>query len=230
MVHPQEHRSPFKATYRASTACTVPLIPTSSSLPDYLLQKKKASGSLLLGMEFASAVLAGAASPSPAPTSDGKPKYPVEEDLLSLLGDSGGVDCTLKLALPGCAASRCPRTPAADVASLLRRPDSMAKPAGWCTMCGRTETPLWRHGPHGPKVTNLVAPHHQRVHPYHQHAYSLFPRKSSAVSVQRLWDPLQEGGEAVAADSRNPDLPLEDKAQQLKIQRRRPGQQHDVQS
>ncbi|CAA6669682.1 unnamed protein product [Spirodela intermedia] len=27
----------------------------------------------------------------------------------------------------------------------------MAKPAGWCTMCGRTETPLWRHGPHGPK-------------------------------------------------------------------------------
>ncbi|MQL93946.1 hypothetical protein Taro_026598 [Colocasia esculenta] len=102
-------------------------------------------------MDFAPLVFASAASSSSS-TSEGKPKCLVEEDLLSLLGEDGsGVDCTLKLALPGGAAPLRPLATGGDARSVLQRHQGVLRPAGRCTMCGRTETPLWRHGPQGPK-------------------------------------------------------------------------------
>lgn len=79
----------------------------------------------------------------------------MEEDFLGRLS---GVDCSLRLGLPGGAATTTTTTTTTGSATYkycTQQPSSsQPQPMSpeFCTMCGTTKTPLWRSGPDGPKV------------------------------------------------------------------------------
>ncbi|KMZ64661.1 GATA transcription factor [Zostera marina] len=76
----------------------------------------------------------------------------MEEDFLGRLS---GVDCSLRLGLPGGAATTTTTTTGSATYKYCTQQPSSSQPQPmspeFCTMCGTTKTPLWRSGPDGPK-------------------------------------------------------------------------------
>jgi hypothetical protein len=130
------------------------------------------------------------------------------------------IDCTLSLGTPS---TRRAESAGVGVAAALMEEPRQGSPPRRCANCDTTSTPLWRNGPRGPKVCPCLRvdtiPHFffcplfsrgtQTVRPAVCHAstpciacasrrrwsHTFLPLLASvAVAVQRLRDPVQEGG------------------------------------